>query len=111
MQKHSTSQLVKCPVCQKQTKTRGLHSHLRLMHPEVDAKQKLRNVIINPSNSGNRIIFQVSMTPEDKYYIKHTALKHDELEYIGKIILGLSKGKKLCDLPSYGLWANCNDSE
>jgi hypothetical protein len=103
MQKHSTSQLVKCPVCQKDTKTRGLHSHLRLMHPEVDAKQKLRNVIINPLNNGNRIIFQIALTPENEYHVKHTSLNNDDMEFIVNLIFALKKGHKLTGLAG-GRW-------
>lgn len=97
MQKHSTSQLVNCPVCQKETKTRGLHSHLRLMHPEVDAKQKLRNVIVSPLNNGNRIIFQVALTSENEYHIKHTSLNKDDMEFIVNLIHSFQDGKKLTD--------------
>lgn len=87
MKKKLSSQFVECPICQKEYKTRGLHAHLRLQHPEVDAKQKLRDVIIDPKKDPEqRIIFEVSLTQDNEYVFKHTELSNsDMLAIIEKI--------------------------
>jgi hypothetical protein len=75
MSSKAPSQLIKCPVCNLDVKRRGLHSHIRLAHPQVDAKQKLRNVIISPQVKGDRILVQLSLTELNQYRIKYTAIK------------------------------------
>ena len=75
MSSKAPSQLIKCPVCNLDVKRRGLHAHIRLAHPGVDAKQKLRNVIISPQVKGDRILVQLSLTEENQYRIKYTAIK------------------------------------
>ena len=41
MGKHTvTFRLVKCPICGIEVKSRGLHAHLRLVHPNSDIKKE-----------------------------------------------------------------------
>jgi hypothetical protein len=83
MSSKAPSQLIKCPVCNLDVKRRGLHSHLRLAHPGVDAKQKLRNVIISPQVKGDRILLQLSLTEFNEYRIKYTSIKFCDIEMLG----------------------------
>ena len=94
MKKKSSSQFVECPICQKEYKTRGLHAHLRLQHPEVDAKQKLRDVIIDPKKDPEqRIIFEVSLTQDNEYVFKHTELSNSDMLAIMEKIHSLLMAK------------------
>jgi len=100
--KNFTSQLVKCPVCKKDVRSRGLHTHLRMAHPEVDAKQKLRNVLINPlKDPRQRIIFQVSLNQNDEFCIKHALLNLEQMNMIQKILSGFCKGRKASDVRNW----------
>jgi hypothetical protein len=100
--KNFSSQLVNCPVCKKEVRSRGLYTHLRLKHPEVDAKQKLRNVLINPlKDPQQRIIFQVSLNQKDEYCVKHALLNLEQMQFIQKILSGFSKGKKTSEIRNW----------
>ena len=47
MGKHKVeSASVNCPICNVSCKTRGLHSHLRLAHSEVNPLQYLRKAVV-----------------------------------------------------------------
>ena len=56
--KKTPSDLVACPVCGKMVRKRGLLSHIRLAHPEVDAKRECAKVII--PNSKGKTLFRVT---------------------------------------------------
>lgn len=103
--KNFTSQLVKCPVCKKEVRSRGLHTHLRMAHTEMSPaqiKQKLRNVLINPfKDPHQRIIFQVSLNEKEQYCVKHALLNSDHMQFIQKLISGFSKGKKTSEISSW----------
>lgn len=86
MSSKAPSQLIKCPVCNLDVKRRGLHSHIRLAHPGVDAKQKLRNVIISPQAKGDRILIQLSLTETNQYRIKYTAIKPCDVRALNNFI-------------------------
>jgi len=89
MSSKAPSQLIKCPVCNLDVKRRGLHAHIRLAHPQVDAKQKLRNVIISPQVKGDRILLQVSLTELNEYRIKYTAIKKCDIEMLNNFFAGV----------------------
>lgn len=69
---------IPCPICKAICKTRGLHAHLRLAHPEVDPMKYLRKSVINPLNKGERIIFQVAEMETGQWRIKHVGLDEDD---------------------------------
>lgn len=103
--KNFTSQLVKCPVCKKEVRSRGLHTHLRMTHTEMSPaqiKQKLRNVIINPiKDPGQIIIFQVSLNQKQEYCIRHTLLNVKQMNFIQKVLKGLCEGKKTSEINTW----------
>ena len=55
------SDLIACPICGKLVRRRGLLSHIRLAHPEVDAKSVVRKYIM-PTVKG-RTLFQAVELP------------------------------------------------
>lgn len=89
MGKHTvTSRLVKCPICGIEVKSRGLHAHLRLVHPNSDIKKELRKQVLSPLRPGERIIFSLSLwkgwsqTAPEHYLIKHAGLTMDDVEML-----------------------------
>jgi hypothetical protein len=91
MSSKAPSQLIKCPVCNLDVKRRGLHAHIRLAHPQVDAKQKLRNVIISPQVKGDRILLQLSLSEFNEYRIKYTAIKSCDIEMLNNFFASIFK--------------------
>lgn len=92
MGKHTvTSRLVKCPICGIEVKSRGLHAHLRLVHPNADIKKELRKKILSPLRPGERVIFSLSLwkgynqTGKDNYLIKHAGLTMDDVEVLADL--------------------------
>ena len=92
MGKHTvTSRLVKCPICGIEVKSRGLHAHLRLVHPNADIKKELRKKILSPLRPGERVIFSLSLwkgynqTGKDNYLIKHAGLTMDDIEVLADL--------------------------
>lgn len=91
MGKHTvTSRLVKCPICGIEVKSRGLHAHLRLVHPNSDIKKELRKQVLSPLRPGERVIFSLSLwkgweprfDAKDNYLIKHAGLTMDDIEML-----------------------------
>lgn len=92
MGKHTvTSRLVKCPICNIEVKSRGLHAHLRLVHPNSDIKRELRKKVLSPLRPGERVIFSLSLwkgygqTGKDNYLIKHAGLTMDDIEVLADL--------------------------
>jgi hypothetical protein len=91
MGKHTvTSRLVKCPICNIEVKSRGLHSHLRLVHPNSDTKKELRKKVISPLRKGERIIFSLSLWQplrhmDEGYLIKHAGLTMNDVEFLANL--------------------------
>jgi len=75
-----TSRLVNCPICNLEVKSRGLHSHLRLVHPNSDLKSELRKKIIQPLIQDERIVFSLSQY-KGNYLIKQVLTK-EEIEFL-----------------------------
>jgi len=87
------SPIVNCPICNTECKTRGLHAHLRLVHPNEDALFHLRKKVMSQTDKGDKIIFQLSHTSEDKYRYKWAGIKRDDIEFIYNLCdAWLSKG-------------------
>jgi aspartate/tyrosine/aromatic aminotransferase len=89
MGKHSvTSRLVKCPICSIEVKSRGLHSHLRLVHPNSDIKKELRKQVMSPTAVGERVIFALcENTTLDTYLIKHAGLTEENIHMLADFFL------------------------
>jgi hypothetical protein len=94
MGKHTvTSRLVKCPICNIEVKSRGLHAHLRLVHPNSDIKKELRKKVLSPLRPGERVIFSLSLwkgyepkpSIEDMYLIKHAGLVMEDVEFLADL--------------------------
>jgi hypothetical protein len=92
MGKHTiTSRLVKCPICGIEVKSRGLHAHLRLVHPNSDIKKELRKKVLSPLRPGERVIFSLSLwkgwnqTAPESYLIKHAGLTMDDIEVLADL--------------------------
>lgn len=86
MGKHTVvSRLVKCPICNIEVKSRGLHSHLRLVHPNSDIKKELRKQVMSPTQPGERIIFSLcSIDSNDTFLIKHAGLTMETIVMLGE---------------------------
>lgn len=84
MGKHSVvSRLVKCPICKIEVKSRGLHSHLRLVHPNSDIKKELRKQVMSPNLPGERLIFSLSSRDlTDTFLIKHAGLTMENINML-----------------------------
>lgn len=89
MGKHTvTSRLVKCPICGIEVKSRGLHAHLRLVHPNSDIKKELRKQVLSPLRPGERVIFSLSLwkgynqTAPEHYLIKHAGITRNDVEVL-----------------------------
>lgn len=94
---------VNCPICGALVKARGLHSHLRLVHPNCDIEKELRKVIVTPALKGERVIFQVLELPEGLWKLKHVALPIEDLDKILELLLhvrekGSINNHPLCDI-------------
>lgn len=76
-----TSRLVNCPICNLEVKSRGLHSHLRLVHPNSDLKSELRKKVMEPLRQNETITFSLSHWM-DNYLVKHADLKQEEIEFL-----------------------------
>lgn len=86
MGKHKVeSASVNCPICNVSCKTRGLHSHLRLAHSEVNPLQYLRKAVVNPLNKGERVIFQIVEMPTGQWRMKHVSLNLEDLNLISEL--------------------------
>jgi hypothetical protein len=94
MGKHTvTSRLVKCPICNIEVKSRGLHAHLRLVHPNSDIKKELRKKVLSPLRPGERVIFSLSLWKgygnqthsDDNYLIKHVGLTMSDVEFLADL--------------------------
>jgi hypothetical protein len=85
MGKHTVvSRLVKCPICKIEVKSRGLHSHLRLVHPNSDIKKELRKQVMSPKRPGERIIFSLcTIDSTDTFLIKHAGLTMENIVMLG----------------------------
>lgn len=87
MGKHKVeSASVNCPICNVVCKTRGLHSHLRLAHSEVNPLQYLRKAVVKPLNKGERVIFQVVEMPSGQWRLKHVSLDKDDLTLLSELM-------------------------
>ena len=75
-----TSRLVNCPICELEVKSRGLHSHLRLVHPNSDLKGELRKKIIQPVIQNERIVFSLSQYKGN--YLMKQVLTNEEVEFL-----------------------------
>ena len=76
-----TSRLVNCPICNLEVKSRGLQSHLRLVHPNSDLKSELRKKVMEPLRQNETITFSLSHWM-DNYLVKHADLKQEEIEFL-----------------------------
>jgi hypothetical protein len=87
MGKHSVkSTTVTCPLCNKEVNSRGLHAHLRLSHPEVDAMTYLRKRVISRPNRDERVVLQVSKNIDaNTLILKWANLTWDDLESLRQI--------------------------
>lgn len=86
MGKHSiTSRLVKCPICGVEVKSRGLHAHLRLVHPNSDIQKELRKKIMSPNAVGEVVKFQISQLPNGSLKIKWANINRHLIETIYEI--------------------------
>jgi hypothetical protein len=92
MGKHTiTSRLVKCPICGIEVKSRGLHAHLRLVHPNSDIKRELRKQVLSTLRPGERVVFSLSLwkgwnqTGSENYLIKHAGLTMDDIEVLADL--------------------------
>lgn len=83
--KKTSSRLVNCPICGLAVKSRGLHSHLRLVHPNSDTKKELRKKVISPNDRGATIKFQVSELITGDVKLKWANLDRDCIEMIWDI--------------------------
>jgi hypothetical protein len=89
MGKHTvTSRLVKCPICGIEVKSRGLHAHLRLVHPNSDIKKELRKKVLSPLRPGERVIFSFSLwkgynqNAPESYLVKYAGLNMSDVEVL-----------------------------
>ena len=102
MGKHKVlSASVECPICKAICKTRGLHAHLRLTHPDVDALRYLRKAVVNPLNKGERVIFQILEMPTGQWRLKHTALDNEDYNLISELIQSVMKDGHFRNHPKY----------
>jgi ribosomal protein S15P/S13E len=102
MGKHKVdSASVNCPVCNVLCKTRGLHSHLRLSHPEVDSMRYLRKRVVKPLNKGERIMLQILEMPTGQWRIKHVGLNEDDIKMIFELISHLKEDGHFRNHPKY----------
>lgn len=94
MGKHTvTSRLVKCPICNIEVKSRGLHAHLRLVHPNSNIKKELRKKVLSPLRPGEKVIFSLSLwkgynpspSIKDNYLIKHAGLDMSDVEFLADL--------------------------
>lgn len=74
------SDLITCPICRKMVRRRGLVSHIRLAHPEVDAKSVARKHII-PTVKG-RVLLQAVELPSGEIQMNWIGLNRDEVKAI-----------------------------
>jgi hypothetical protein len=87
MGKHSVpSTLVTCPICNVKVKSRGLHAHLRLSHPNVDAMTYLRKRIISRTKANERVVFQVSQKTNGELILKWANFRYDDLELLRDVL-------------------------
>jgi|Laugrefabdmm15sn_1035127.scaffolds.fasta_scaffold31826_1 hypothetical protein len=83
MGKHSVKSItVNCPICGKECQTRGLHSHLRLMHPNSDIKKELRKKIMSRNANNDKVIFQVSIDINDNWKVKWANFTMEDVEFL-----------------------------
>ena len=106
MGKHSfKSTTVNCPICAKECQSRGLHSHLRLVHPNSDLKKELRKKIIAPLRPNEKVIFSLSLwkgystnpTMEAMYLIKHAGLDVSDIEFLADLFYVWAETGSLSD--------------
>ena len=74
------SDLIACPTCGKMVRRRGLLAHIRLAHPEVDAKSVVRKYII-PTVKG-RTLLQAVELPSGEIQFNWLSLTRDEVKVI-----------------------------
>ena len=74
------SDLIACPICGKLVRRRGLLSHIRLAHPEVDAKSVVRKYIM-PTVKG-RTLFQAVELPSGEIQFNWLSLNREEVHTI-----------------------------
>ena len=102
MGKHKVeSASVNCPICNSICKTRGLHSHLRLAHPEVNSLEYLRKAVVNPINKGERVIFQVLEMPTGQWKIKYISLEGEDVKLLFDIMEYVKKDGHFRNHPKY----------
>lgn len=102
MGKHTVQSVsVNCPICNTLCKSRGLHAHLRLAHPEVDHLKYLRKVIVKPLHKGERIIFQVLEMPTGQYKISNITLNSEELNIIHSLLECIIRDGHYRNHPNY----------
>ena len=85
-----TSRLVNCPICDLEVKSRGLHSHLRLVHPNSDLKGELRKKVMEPSRQNETVTFSLSHWMNN-YLVKHADLKQEEIEFLADFFYTLAE--------------------
>lgn len=102
MGKHKVeSASVNCPICNVSCKTRGLHSHLRLAHSEVNPLQYLRKAVVKPLNQGERVIFQIVEMPSGQWRMKYVSLDKDDLNLISELVSHAIKDGHFRNHPKY----------
>lgn len=104
MGKHSfKSTTVNCPICAKECQTRGLHSHLRLVHPNSDLKKELRKKVMSRNTNKDKVIFQLSKDINNNWKIKWADFTMEDVDQLQELFTYWVDDNHPLNMPEFGV--------